>query len=427
MNASVTRLDNGLRVVCVPQPHLHVCEVACYVGVGSRHEPEALAGISHFLEHMLFRGSADYPDSLSLERAFEELGGSVNASTDAESTCFYSRVHPDNVDAGMALFASLLLRPQFPGIETERRIILEEALEDLNEKGRMINPDILTGRLLWPDHPLSQPTIGTTTSLQSISTADLEQWHRQYYTPENCVIVFAGRVDQAQAQTAVEKSFAGWQGAAPAAALVASGTVCGVQSEWVVDSSSQVNLQLALLCPGRAGADAFALRIWRRLLSWGGTSRLMLRLREELGLTYHVEAGLNLLAETGCLSIDLSLHPDNLQPALSEVLAILSAMRATPVPEDELERCLRSFCFDLEFSRDHADEMAVRYGWGELVGYRHSIEEDLAAAGRLTGADLLAAARRLVVPERLAVAVVGPWKRRDRAACDRLLHRLSWD
>jgi len=427
MNAIVTRLENGLRMVFVPQPHLHVCEVACYVGVGSRHEPEALAGISHFLEHMLFRGSAEYPDSLSLERAFEQLGGSVNASTDAESTCFYSRFHPDNVDAGIALFASLLLRPQFPGIETERRIILEEALEDINEKGKMINPDILTGRLLWPGHPLSQPTIGTTESLQSIAAGDLERWHRQHYTPENSVIVFAGCVDPAQAQAAVANAFADWQGAAPAAAVVATGEPQGTQSVWVADSSSQVNLQLALLSPGRTDADAFALRIWRRLLSWGGTSRLMLRLREELGLTYHVEAGLNLLADTGCLTIDLSLHPDNLQPALAEVLAILSAMRAAPVPEDELERCLRSFCFDIEFSRDHAEEMAVRYGWGELVGYRHSIEEDLAAAQRLTATELLDAARRLVQPERLAVAVVGPWKRRDRTACERLLQRLRWD
>ena len=89
----------------------------------------------------------------------------------------------------------------------------------------------------------------------------------------------------------------------------------------------------------------------------------MLRLREELGLTYHVEAGLNLLGDSGCLSIDLSLHPENLTAAMREVLAILAAMRSGPVPADELERCLRSFCFDLEFSRDHADEMAVRYSY----------------------------------------------------------------
>ena len=421
-------LDNGLRLVCIPQPHLHVCEVACYVGVGSRHEPEALAGISHFLEHMLFRGSRDYPDSLTMERAFEMLGGSANASTDAETTCYYSRFHPDHVVAGTALFASLLLRPLFSGIETERRIILEEALEDLNEKGVMINTDVLTGRLLWPEHALSQPTIGTAESLRSIDTQALASWHRQHYTPANTVIVFAGCFDPDVARQAVESAFADWQGIMPlppppALPLVNAG---GVQSVWVADSSSQVNVQLALRIPGRQDPDAFALRIWRRLLSWGGTSRLMLRLREELGLTYHVEAGLNLLGETGCMSVDLSLHPDNLIAALREVLAILGDMRSAPVPADELERCLRSFSYDLEFSRDHADEMAVRYGWGELVGYKHSVEEDLAAAARLTSADLQAAACRLLLTDQLTVAIVGPWRKRDRREGERLLQELVW-
>ena len=97
MNISRIRLDNGPRIVVVPQPHLHVCEMACYVGVGSRYESEELAGISHFLEHMLFRGTEDYPDSLLLERAFEALGGTVNAATDAELTCYFSRLHPGSL------------------------------------------------------------------------------------------------------------------------------------------------------------------------------------------------------------------------------------------------------------------------------------------------------------------------------------------
>jgi len=428
MIATRFSLDNGLRLVCIPQPHLHVCEVACYVGVGSRHEPEEVAGISHFLEHMLFRGSSDYPDSLTMERAFEALGGNANASTDAETTCYYSRFHPDHVVEGTGLFASLLLRPLFAGIETERRIILEEALEDLNEKGVMINPDTLTGRLLWPGHTLSQPTIGTADSLRRIDVAALQAWHRQHYTPANTVIVFAGSFDPAAARQAVEDAFADWQGeaAAPPTPVQPLVNASGVQSVWVADSSSQVNVQLALRIPGRSDPDAFALRIWRRLLSWGGTSRLMLRLREELGLTYHVEAGLNLLGDTGCLSVDLSLHPDNFIAGLREVLLILGAMRSAPVPVDELQRCLRSFSYDLEFSRDHADEMAVRYGWGELVGYKHSVEEDLAAAARLTSADLQAAACRLLTTDQLTAAIVGPWRKRDRREGERLLRDLVW-
>ena len=428
MNISRIRLDNGLRIVVVPQPHLHVCEMACYVGVGSRYESEELAGISHFLEHMLFRGTEDYPDSLLLERAFEALGGTVNAATDAELTCYFSRLHPDHLEAGAQLFASLLCRPIWQGLETERRIIIEEALEDLNEQGAMINPDVLTGRLLWPGHPLSLPTIGTSKSLQTIDQAALIQFHQQHYTPANTVVVVSGRIEIDAAQRAFISAFGSWSGPSltvpsPATSIE---TTASPQTVWVPDSSSQISIQINLQLPGRHDPDTFAMQIWRRLLSYGSTSRLMLRLREELGLTYHVEANLNLLEDTGCLSVDLSVNPDNLLPAISEVLAVLNAMRHDPVPNDELQRALKSFCFDLEFSRDNADEMAVRHGWGELVNYYRSIEDDLQAAETLTCDQLQAAARRLLVSSRLAMAVVGPFNPEDCPAAEKLLTNLNW-
>ena len=428
MNVFRLRLDNGLRIVIVPQPHLHVCEMACYVGVGSRYETEELAGISHFLEHMLFRGTDDYPDSLVLERAFEAIGGTVNAATDAELTCYFSRLHPDHLETGAQLFASLLCRPLWQGLETERRIIIEEALEDLNEQGVMINPDVLAGRLLWPGHPLSLPTIGTSKSLQTIDHDALVQFHQQHYTPTNTVLVVSGRIELEAAQLALTNAFGSWSGPEPATPVAATPIDdCALpQSVWVQDSSSQINIQISLQLPGRQDPDAFAMRIWRRLLSWGSTSRLMLRLREELGLTYHVEANLNLLSDTGCLSVDLSVNPDNLLPAIREILAVLTTMRHDPVPTDELQRVLKSFCFDLEFSRDHADEMTVRHGWGELVGYHRSIEDDLQAAEALDCDQLQSAARRLLVPGRMAMAVVGPFSPEDRKAADRILKDLSW-
>ena len=428
MNVSRFRLDNGLRIVIVPQPHLHVCEMACYVGVGSRYESEELAGISHFLEHMLFRGTEDYPASLILERAFEAIGGTVNAATDAELTCYFSRLHPDQLETGALLFASLLRRPIWQGLETERRIIIEEALEDLNEQGKMINPDVLTGRLLWPEHPLSLPTIGTSKSLQTINLDSLKQFHEKYYTPSNTVVVVSGRVEIEAAKKTVTEAFGAWDGPLPPAptAVIPRQDNDLPQSVWVSDSSSQVSIQFTLQLPGRHDSDSFAMRIWRRLLSWGSTSRLMLRLREELGLTYHVEANLNLLADTGCLSVDLSVNPDNLLPAIREVLAVLTTMRHEAVPLDELQRTLKGFCFDLEFSRDHADEMTVRHGWGELVGYHRSIEDDLESAETLDCEQLLSAARRLLVPGRLALAVVGPFNRKERKQAENMLKELSW-
>jgi len=416
-------LANGLRVVSVPMPHLHHVEMVCYVGVGSRHEAAEVAGVSHFLEHMLFRGSAALPSSLEVERAFEAIGGAVNAATDAETTCYHSRLRPEFIARGAELFAELLLRPRWNELETERRIILEEALEDLNEQGELINPDVLTNQLFWPGHPLSRPIIGDADSLRRIDRAALEAHHRAYYTPENTVVAVVGRLDPEQATAAVAKAFGDWPAgdpvaSPPSAALLVQGAP---QLVWAEDSSSQLVVQIAWQIPGRDSASALPLRLWRRILSWGGTSRLMLQLRENLGLTYNVEANLNFYRECGCLSVDLAVHPDNLLESVREVLKIMAELREHPVPDEELERVRRNFRFDLDYSLDHTDDQAVRYGWGELVGYRRELEQDRDEVARIDAALLQQTARELLLPQRLRAAVVGPLRKGERQELERML------
>jgi predicted Zn-dependent peptidase len=417
-------LPNGLRVITVEMPHLHSAEMMCYVGVGGRHETAEVAGISHFLEHMLFRGTADHPSSLHLEQAFEAIGGAVNASTDPETTCYHSRLHPGEIGAGAALFASMLRRPLFLDLETERRIILEEALEDLNERGEDISPDNLTSRLLWPGHPLSRPTIGTRESIASIDREALMRHHARHYTPAGTVIAVAGRVRREQAVSAVATAFGDWDGGEPPASPPVPPAAGDGRPEavWVRDSDSQVTLQIAFRLPGRQRGLAIPVRVLRRVLSGGGTSRLMLRLRETLGLTYNIEANLALLADTGAFSIDLSVAPENLTAAVREILAILDELRREPVGEEELTRVVRGFLYDLEFSRDHTDDMAGRYGWGEAVGFLRTVEEDRRDVQAVTPEDLWRFAREQLGPGSLKLAAVGPFRARDRREVEKLLH-----
>jgi predicted Zn-dependent peptidase len=419
----LTTLANGLRVVTVEMPHLHCAEMVCYIGTGGRHEEAGVAGISHFLEHMLFRGTAEHPSSLLLERAFEAIGGAVNAATDSETTCFHSRLHPEQVAPGMALFASMLQRPLLHEVEIERRIILEEALEDLNAKGEEINPDNLTARLLWPGSPLALPTIGTAASLQAIDEAALRRHHGDYYVPGNCVLTLAGPVRHPEVVAAARTYFGDWQGGSPPPTLPCPELprVATPEALWVKDADSQINLQLAFRIPGRTSPHAIPLRILRRVLSWGGTSRLMLRLREELGLTYSVEANLALYGDCGCFTVDLAVTPANLGPAVREVLAILQQLADEPVGEEELARVVRNYLYDLDFSRDHTEEMAVRFGWGALSGYLRTLEEDRAGAAALRPADLQATATALFTPGALKAAFVGPWSGRDQRQVEKLL------
>lgn len=404
-------LTNGLRVVCVEMPHLHAVELAIYLKVGGRNDPSGRQGLSHFLEHILFRGTADFDSSMAIESAFEAIGGAPNAATDAESTCYYSRVHPDHVRDGMNIFASMLQRSLLKGIDVEKRIITEEAREDLNERGDEINPDTIVSRLLWPRHPLGMPTIGTLESIAAIEKDDLAQHLREFYVPSAAVLVASGPVRSHDVFAAALDCFGDWHGGPPPPTGLFGASQKKPQIRCVQDSDSQMNLQLAYLGLARDDRRFMAVRFLRRILAGGGGSRLHLRLREELGIIYSVEGAIGAYDETGCLAFDLSTAPETLIQAISVALEELYRITEEPVNVTELERIRNSYIFDLEFSRDSAYEMGGRYGWGQLMGVVRSIEEDQSEARRITAHDLLETAREIFTPENLRLVAVGPWKR----------------
>ncbi|MBK5274533.1 MAG: insulinase family protein [Desulfuromonadales bacterium] len=418
-------LLNGLRVVCVEMPHLHAAELAIYLKVGSRNDPPGKTGLSHFLEHMLFRGTEEFGSSLEIENAFEAIGGAPNAATDADSTCYYSRIHPDHIRRGMEIFASMLLRPLLVGIDIEKRIITEEAREDLNEQGLEISPDTIVSRLLWPRHPLGLPTIGTLDSIAGIVREDLQSHLQRFYLPGNAVVIITGPVRSHEVFAAAEDVFGRWRSGALPSTLPVVGRQAATRTCFVHDSDSQMNLQLAFLGMPRGDARFTALRLLRRLLAGGGGSRLYLRLREELGIIYSVEASIGAYDETGCLAIDLSTASETLAQAIEVTLEELLRIAREPIPAAELERVRQSYIFDLEYSRDSTYEMGGRYGWGELMQVVRSIEEDQHDARNTTGEDIRETARAIFAAENLRLVAVGPWKRGMKKLVRDLVERYT--
>jgi predicted Zn-dependent peptidase len=371
---------------------------------------------------MLFKGTKDFPTGLALERAFEAAGGSANAATDSETTCFHSRVHPDYVNEGVALFASMMQRPLFRDMEMERRVILEEAMGDLNENGRQINSDNIIATLLFPKHPLGRPTVGSHPAIQRLTLQQLQQHYVTYYTPRNAVLAVAGPVNHEQVVAAAKEHFGQWQGdEVPAAKIWTDFSGTDKPLRWVRDAGSQVSLQLAFLLPGRDSEHAVNLRVLRRLLGWGGMSRLMLRLREELGLTYAIDAALALYADAGTLAVDLAVSSENLGKATAAILEIFTELHTTEVDDDELSHILNCYRCDLDYSRDQVDEMALRYTWGELTGSHRTIADDLAGIETVTAAGLRRTARELLTPTNLRGAIVGPYRSHDRKSVERVI------
>lgn len=417
-------LSNGLRVVSVPLPHLHSVELAVYIKVGARNDPPHRSGLSHFLEHMLFRGTAEFGSSLEIEAAFEELGGSVNAATDADSTCFYARIHPAHAEQGLAILASMVLRPKLEGVELERRIIGEEALEDLNEAGVVTNPDLVMGGLIWPGHPLGGATVGSLDDIARIGRDDLLEHLARWYVPANAVVVVAGPHDPQVMTAAVQRCFNQWeQRPCPATLPVSPQNPATTRLAMVQDPDSQVTVQLAFPAFQRDDTRITSLKVLRRLLAGGGCSRLHLALREQLGLVYAVESAIGAYDETGCITIDFSTAPENLATVLAATLDELKRVVDEEIPAQELERVRTAYLADLDYSRDSVTEMGARYGWGTLMGVVHSIDNDQGLVRAVTAGQLQLVARELFRPDNRFLAVIGPLAGIKRQEIERLLQR----
>ncbi len=411
---SIKTLPNGLRVVAVHMPHLHSAELALYIKAGGRNASAGKEGLAHFVEHMIFRGTADYPTSTDIERAFEEIGGAVNASTDEECTCFFSRIHPEHLANALEILSSMILRPLLSGIDIEKKIITEESLDDLNEKGEEINPHNLASRLLWPDHPLGEPTIGTLQSITSFTDDDVQSYISAYYRPGNAVLAVAGNFSQEDLFSGADACFGSWQGGVVPPLLHPEERQLSSRTTFFSDPDSQAHLHISFRGFSRNDERIMPLRFLHRILCGSGSARLNLTLREELGIVYSVDANIAAYEETGCFAIEMSTAAENLPTAVAETLAELCRLSRSGVAQEELERVRKSYFYELEYSRDSCFEMQVRYGWGELMGIVREIDNDIRRASSISTAELQTVASALFSPENLNLVVVGSWGEQEK-------------
>src|SRR5512138_2616393 len=189
-----TVLGNGLRVLTARAPGLHSAMIALYVRAGSRHESAAQNGVSHFLEHLFFRGSVGFPDTVAMNAAVEAAGGSLNGITARDHGCYYTPIHPEEVGTGLAVLGDLIRRPLLHEMDVEREVILEEILDEVDASGRDIDPDNLSKRIVFGDHPLGFKIAGTARNVRRLRPRDVRAHHARFYNGANLVLAVAGPV-----------------------------------------------------------------------------------------------------------------------------------------------------------------------------------------------------------------------------------------
>ena len=402
-------LENGLRVVTVELPHLHTGMIAAYVRAGSRHEDAARNGVSHFLEHLFFRGSHGFPDGRSMNALVEDCGGALNGVTTRDHGYYFSPVHPSRIDVPMAVLGDMLARPLFKEIELEREVILEEILDEVDEDGRDIDVDNLSKRALFPAHPLGLKIAGSRETVQAMREDDLRAQHAQAYGARNMVLCCAGPLSHSTILELAKQHFGKLQPGQLLAETPVNGAPRGPQLIAVQHKESQVELQLSFRGPPEEHADFPVLRVIKRILDDGLASRMQLHLVERKALAYSVGAGMDGFSDCSVFEAGCACAPKKSPAALTELLRLLAELREVDVPDDELARAKKKTRIWLEFSLDSPAEMIGWFGGGELLHPpAESFESWISRIESVTAADVRRVASGIFRRENLIACAVGP-------------------
>jgi len=400
-------LPTGLRCVTVEAPHLHSVMCALYVRVGSRHETERSNGLSHFLEHLFFRGSRRYPDSVKMNAAVEAVGGNLNGVTMRDSSTFYTAAHPRGVAVALRILGDMVTQPRLVHLATEKKIILEEMLDEVDEHGRDIDVDNLSKLQLFPGHPLRFKIAGTPKTVKRFSLADVREHFRRFYVAGNMVLGVAGPVKHREIMRVARAAFA----KVPRGERADEAPPAGLQRSrfhFVHLEESQVEFRLTFPTVADHHPDAMALSLLRRVLDDGLSSRLPHNIVEKRGLAYSISASIEAFHDTGMFEVDGACAPEHAGAVIREVLSTLGTLRRGKISTAELRRAQRRYVMHVDFLRDAPSDLCSWFAGMELFRPAESFSEKQAEAQRVMLADLRRVARTYLTADRMLTVAVGP-------------------
>jgi predicted Zn-dependent peptidase len=400
-------LPNGLRLLTIETPHLHGATVCLYVRAGSRYESANTNGLSHFLEHMLFRGSSRYPSSFALNHAIEELGGTLYAETGRDYSLYQISLHPRHVASGLEILGDLFAAPTFRDIDLERKIIVEEILEDLDDRGRNVNVDDQSRRLAWDEHPLGFPITGPLRNVRRFSTRDVRSHFRRFYGAANMVLAVAGPLSPAVVRRHSRAAFARVPRGERRRAVRPRPAGPGPLFRAVHNESAQTQLHVLFHALPETDPGYLALRALVRVLDDGMSTRLHYQICDQKGLAYSVAGSLHSYHDAALLEVDAACANAKLPALVSETLSVLGRFRDELVSERELDKAKRRFASDVELCYDDLDGLCGWFGANELFSRSDSQEKRVQALYRVRPEDIREVARRVLRPERMSVTAVG--------------------
>src|SRR2546423_1336349 len=400
----LTELDSGVRVVTEAVPSVRSIALGMFIGTGSRNEAPAQAGVSHFLEHLLFKGTTRF-SSVEIDQLFDGMGAEVNAGTGKETTSVYSRFLDQHLERALDVMADMVLRPAYPDIDSERQVVIEEIAMYEDEPSEKVH-DVLS-EAIFGDHPLGRPIIGTAEVIASVPVPDIAAYHDGRYGSSNLVVTAPGNLDPERRVALAERLGPAPPGAvepfepAPAAAVAPRACFHPKQTE---------QYHLCLGAPGISRGDErrFVLRVLDTILGGSSSSRLFQEVREKRGLAYAVYSYSSQYVDTGQVGVYVGTRPDNVAKAMDVIAAELRRIATEPVDAAELSRAKENVKGRLALSLESTLTRMNRLGGSVLMGIPVlSLDEMVDRIDAVGADDVAVLADELFAPERPPAPAAG--------------------
>jgi len=383
--------------------------LAFFFTVGSRYEPDEIAGVSHFIEHMLFKGSSHYPTARSISEAIEGVGGVFNASTGKELTCYTARVPGEYLAEVLQVLADMVRYPLFDAaeIEKERAVIIEELSATQDDPQEWVN--LLVEEAMWPNLPLGRDDAGSVASVSRLQRGQMMEYFDTYYRPNSLVISVAGNIDPQEVTWHVDQLFGNWQARDQPRWQECLPPLHAPRVRMIQKETEQTNICLATLGTSYASPDYYTLLVMNALLGDGMSSRLFQSIREEQGLAYDIGSYFNSYYETGNLTISAGVDPSHTEETISAIVTELARLCDEPVPGDELARIKAYVRGGMLLGLEGTQQVASWLGSQESLRHQiREIEEIISHVDTVTEQDIQRVAQACFAPEWRRLAIIGP-------------------
>lgn len=409
-------LNNGLRIITNSMPHTRSVSVIFFMGVGGRYEAESESGVSHFIEHLCFKGTEKRRTSKEISEAIESVGGIINGGTDKELTTFWCRVASQHFSLALDVLIDLVRNSRFDSkdIDRERQIIIEEINASLDSPRQRV--DMLIDQLLWPGQPLGRDVAGSKETVTALTRQQMLDFFSLHHLPNNTVVSVAGDIQQEQVQDVLNQALGDWR---------PNKILAGFPSH---DKQEAPRLRIefrdteqAHLCLGVPGLsflhpDRFAVDLLSIVLGEGMSSRLFTEIREQQGLAYDIHSYADHFTDSGAVIIYAGVEPTRVESALGAILDQLSQLKER-ISETELNKAKELAKGRLLLSLENSRNVAAWLGGQEMLTNNIlTVDDVISLVDAVTAEDLKRVAEQLLTGEKLNLAVVGPVKEEEPIA-----------